>query len=142
MNSRANTTLARLVCDEGTARRLVDRLSESFESSATAVAAFEGADRCWNVEIHFEHPPDEATVRNLVTQAAGADDAARFVFETVEARDWVAASLAELKPVTAGRFTVHGVHDRAHVATNRLGIEIEAALAFGTGHHGSTRGCL
>src|SRR6185503_3880409 len=142
MNRSGNTTLARLVCDEKTARRVADSLSESFDSSATAIAAFEGIDRRWNVEIHFEHPPDEVTVRNLVAQTAGPDDAARLVFEAVEAKDWVAASLADLKPVAAGRFTVHGAHDRARVAPNRLGIEIEAALAFGTGHHGTTRGCL
>ena len=45
-------------------------------------------------------------------------------------------------PVHAGRFVVHGQHDRAKVTPNKLGIEIEAALAFGTGHHGTTRGCL
>ena len=51
-------------------------------------------------------------------------------------------SLSGLKPVTAGRFIVHGAHDRAGIPPNRIGIEIEAALAFGTGHHGTTRGCL
>jgi ribosomal protein L11 methyltransferase len=44
--------------------------------------------------------------------------------------------------VAAGRFTVHGAHDRMRIPANRIGIEIEAALAFGTGHHGTTRGCL
>ncbi len=47
-----------------------------------------------------------------------------------------------LAPVSAGRFVIHGAHDRARVPINRIGIEIEAALAFGTGHHGTTRGCL
>ena len=140
MNSRGNTTLARLVCDERTARRLADRLAESFDSVATAVAVFEGTGGRWNVEVHFEHPPDEAAVRALVAQAAGGE--ADLTFETIEPKDWVAASLADLKPVTAGRFTVHGAHDRTRVAPNRTGIEIEAALAFGTGHHGTTRGCL
>ena len=56
--------------------------------------------------------------------------------------DWVAQSLAGLKPVRAGRFVVHGAHDRARLPANAIAIEIEAALAFGTGHHGTTRGCL
>lgn len=136
----APTSLARLVCDENTARRIADLMSESFEPGETAVAAFEGTDLRWAVEVHFEDPPDEAAIQALVTQAGG--DAAGLIFETVEAKDWVAASLAGLKPVEAGRFTVHGGHDRARVAANRIGIEIEAALAFGTGHHGTTRGCL
>jgi len=136
----SETTLARLTCDEATAKGLADSLSERFEDAATA--AFEGVDGRWNLEIHFEAPPDEAAVRLTVSQLAGADSAARLTFERIAEKDWVAASLAELKPVEAGRFTVHGAHDRARVAPNRIGIEIEAALAFGTGHHGTTRGCL
>jgi ribosomal protein L11 methyltransferase len=136
MKFSGNTTLARLVCDERTARRLADALSDSLESSATAIAAFEGTDGRWNVEVHFEEPPDETALRRLV----GPD--AAVTFETIVAKDWVAASLADLKPVEAGRFIVHGAHDRLAVAANRIGIEIEAALAFGTGHHGTTRGCL
>jgi ribosomal protein L11 methyltransferase len=140
MNNLPNTSLVRLVCDEATAKHLSDLLSESFEDTAAAVAAFEGTDGQWNVEIHFEQAPDEAAVRSLIRDAAGSD--LDLTFETVAARDWVAASLAGLKPVAAGRFTVHGEHDRSAVAPNRIGIEIEAALAFGTGHHGTTRGCL
>src|SRR4051812_2106593 len=140
MNSRANTTVARLVCDERTARQVADLLFDNCDSSTAAVAAFEGTDGHWNVELHFETPPDEAAVRALVGQAGG--NAVELGFETIVQKDWVAASLADLKPVTAGRFTVHGAHDRARLAPNRLNIEIDAALAFGTGHHGTTRGCL
>src|SRR5262249_12303602 len=68
--------------------------------------------------------------------------AGQIAFDTVAPKDWVKASLADLVPVPAGRFVVHGAHDRARVPPNKLAIEIEAALAFGTGHHGTTRGCL
>ncbi|HEY3793286.1 MAG TPA: 50S ribosomal protein L11 methyltransferase, partial [Bradyrhizobium sp.] len=86
--------------------------------------------------------PDQAAIRGLVGIAAGDGVAQSIVFDTVEAKDWVKATLEDLVPVLAGRFTVHGQHDRARVPPNKLGIEIEAALAFGTGHHGTTRGCL
>ena len=92
--------------------------------------------------MHFADPPDQALVRELVAIAAGAEAADGIVFDIVEAKDWVKASLEDLVPVPAGRFVVHGQHDRDRIAPNKLGIEIEAALAFGTGHHGTTRGCL
>jgi len=56
--------------------------------------------------------------------------------------DWVARSLDGLKPVRAGRFLVHGAHDRQMRHAGDIAIEIEAGLAFGTGHHGTTAGCL
>jgi ribosomal protein L11 methyltransferase len=142
MGSAGHSVVGRLICDEKTARYLADVLSErlSEDLPEAAVAAFEGMDGRWNVEIHFEATPDEAAVRRLLAEMVGGT--ALIAFETVEARDWVAASLADLKPVTAGRFTVHGAHDRARIGPNRIGVEIEAALAFGTGHHGTTRGCL
>jgi ribosomal protein L11 methyltransferase len=81
-------------------------------------------------------------LRELVALAAGEDAARRVEFGLTEKRDWVASALAGLAPVRAGRFLVHGGHDRARVKANDVGIEIEAGLAFGTGHHGTTRGCL
>jgi ribosomal protein L11 methyltransferase len=77
-----------------------------------------------------------------VANAAGQEAAEGIAFDTVEAKDWVKASLEDLVPVPAGRFVVHGQHDRERITPNKIGIEIEAALAFGTGHHGTTRGCL
>jgi ribosomal protein L11 methyltransferase len=128
--------------DERTARRVVDLLNERLDDDQAAVAAFERADGRWDVSLHFAEPPDQASIRELVSLAASDEVAQAITFDTVKAKDWVAASLEDLIPVRAGRFIVHGRHDRARVPPNKLGIEIEAALAFGTGHHGTTRGCL
>lgn len=137
-----STTVARLACDEATARRLADTLGEILDADNSVCAAFEGEDGGWQVAVHFHRPPDEAAVRVQVALAADNAAAEALTFAPVAETDWVLQSLAGLAPVAAGRFTVHGAHDRARVAINAIGIEIEAALAFGTGHHGTTRGCL
>jgi ribosomal protein L11 methyltransferase len=136
------TTVARLVCDEPTARRLAAVLGESLDTEHAVCAAFEGAGGEWQLAIHFRAAPDEAALRALVALAADEQAAAALCFEPLAAADWVRQSLQGLAPVRAGRFIVHGAHDRAGVPVNAVAIEIEAALAFGTGHHGSTRGCL
>ncbi len=128
--------------DEHVAKRVVDLLTESFFEGQGTIAAFEGASGRWEIALHFAQAPDETSIRELVAIAAGSDVARGINFDTVEAKDWVKATLEELVPVRAGRFIVHGRHDRAKVPPNKLGVEIEAALAFGTGHHGTTRGCL
>ncbi len=135
-------TVARLACDEPTARKLASALAEMLDADDTVCAAFEGDDGQWQLAVHFRAPPDEAAVRALVALAAGEKAAKALNFAAVADADWVAQSLAGLAPVRAGRFVIHGAHDRARVPANAIGIEIEAALAFGTGHHGSTRGCL
>ena len=137
-----HTVVARLVCDEKAARALASALDETLDPDDTAAAAFEGEDGRWQMAVYFREAPDEAAVRALVRMAAGDAAATAIAFEPLAEKDWVAESLAGLKPVRAGRFVVHGSHDRARVPVNALGIEIEAALAFGTGHHGTTRGCL
>ncbi len=127
---------------EQTAKRVVDLLTESFFEGQAAISAFEGPNGRWGVTAYFAEAPDQASIRELVGLAAGDEVAQHVAFDTVEARDWVKATLEDLVPVPAGRFVVHGSHDRARVPANKLRIEIEAALAFGTGHHGTTRGCL
>ena len=128
--------------DEHAAKRVVDAMTEIFFDGEAAVAAFERPDGRWDVTVHFAEAPDQNLLRELVTNAASREIASTLAFDTVEAKDWVKASLEELVPVPAGRFVVHGAHDRERVPANKLAIEIEAALAFGTGHHGTTRGCL
>jgi ribosomal protein L11 methyltransferase len=127
---------------EQTAKRVVDLLNECFFEGQAAIAAYEGPGGRWDITVHFAEAPDETSIRDLIGIAAGNEVAHDITFDTVEARDWVKATLEELVPVRAGRFIVHGAHDRAKVPPNKIGIEIEAALAFGTGHHGTTRGCL
>ncbi|MBR1157113.1 50S ribosomal protein L11 methyltransferase [Bradyrhizobium sp. JYMT SZCCT0428] len=138
----ATSRAAFAVGTETAAKLVVDILTEVFFEGQAAIAAFEGPGGRWDVTVHFAVPPDQALVRQLVTNAAGEEAAKTIVFDTVEAKDWVKATLEDLVPVPAGRFVVHGHHDRARVPSNKIGIEIEAALAFGTGHHGTTRGCL
>jgi ribosomal protein L11 methyltransferase len=128
--------------NEQAAKGVVDALTEMFFEGQAAIAAFERPDGRWDVTVHFADPPDQPLVREIVGNAAGQEAADSIAFDTVEAKDWVKASLEDLVPVPAGRFVVHGQHDRPRIPPNKLGIEIEAALAFGTGHHGTTRGCL
>lgn len=143
------THVMRLSCGEMAARNIADIIIETFDPATAAAAAFEETPRqcamgsdAWSVAIYFGTPPDEDSVRALVAAAAGDALARAAIFDELHDCDWVATSLAGLCPVRAGRFLVHGAHDRGTVAANDLAIEIEAALAFGTGHHGSTRGCL
>jgi ribosomal protein L11 methyltransferase len=120
----------------------MNALAELLDPDDMAVALFAEPDGRWVVELHFAREPDVAQLCALIGSIAGQRTAHALAVATVAPRDWVAASLRELKPVSAGRFVVHGQHDRARIAPNRIGIEVEAALAFGTGHHATTRGCL
>ena len=137
-----------LVTDERRARAIADLIVESFEPAEAASTAFEtedslaGGGKAWLVEAYFGFPPDEDDLRALIAAAADEETARTATFGVTEKRDWVANSLAGLQPVRAGRFLVHGAHDREKVGASDVAIEIEAGLAFGTGHHGTTRGCL
>lgn len=130
----------RLQAGEALARRIADALHEQLDPDDSSVSAFEEG-KNWVVEVLFTDAPDENFLRELVRFAAGKE-VLETSFGRVAQKDWLAASLEGLQPVRAGRFMVHGSHDRARVSANQIGIEIEAALAFGTGHHGTTLGCL
>jgi ribosomal protein L11 methyltransferase len=147
--------VAGLETDEQSARRLADLVTESFAADEVAVSLvgngpFAGQGRspqrrgsgAWRVNVYCRAGADIRIIRELAAVAGGAAMAKALAFERLTAKDWVGLSLTGLKPVAAGRFVVHGAHDRGSVPPNRIGIEIEAALAFGTGHHGTTRGCL
>ncbi len=133
----------RLSTDERRARAVADIIVETFDPTETAAGAFEVDDGpVWALEVYFAEAPDEDEIRALIEAVSDAETAARAEFSEIAKEDWVQKSLAGLEPVRAGRVLVHGGHDRDRIRANDVGVEIEAALAFGTGHHGTTLGCL
>ncbi len=134
--------VATLVTGAQSARKFTDAVTEHLADNGTAVSLVDAGRGRWQTTVYFRAAPDRKTLRALAANAAGPKAASALRFAQVTAKDWAGASLAGLTPVAAGRFIVHGAHDRARVPANRIGIEIEAALAFGTGHHGTTCGCL
>lgn len=97
----------------------------------------DGSDR-WEVGVYFTEAPDEVALALL----AAAHGAQPFVVSELPEVDWVAHVRRELSSVEAGRFFVHGSHDADKVPEGAEALCIEAAMAFGTGHHDTTRGCL
>ncbi len=137
------STLLRFIGDAPRARAVADLIVETFDPAETAACVFEDEKTGqWTTEVFFQDPPDEDALRELIESVVGAEVAKAVDFSAVEERDWVENALAGLQPVRAGRILVHGAHDRARRRANDVGVEIEAALAFGTGHHGTTLGCL
>ncbi len=141
--------MLRLVCNETHARAIADVAVEMFDPAEAAASAFEiepntrdWSSGDWIVEIYFADAPDQDYMRELIAAAADETCAKSAEFLSIEQKDWIASSLEGLAPVRAGRFLVHGSHERGRAHPNDIALEIEAALAFGTGHHGTTRGCL
>lgn len=120
-----------------------DRLAAACETlfpEPTGVGTFEIEDGSglYEVTCYFTEAPDEAGLALLSAMHSARD----FVVSEVPQIDWVSHVRRELAPVEAGRFFVYGSHDADKLPENKIGLLIEAAMAFGTGHHGTTLGCL
>lgn len=139
---RHTTYRARLLTDALRAKRLTDSLSEVLDPACAVCAVGEDRPGRWYVEVHFIPPLNARTLRKLIAAHVGSFLARKLQCIPLAERDWQTASLSVLAPVRAGRFVVHGAHDRGRLRRNDIAIEIEAGLAFGTGHHGTTLGCL
>lgn len=113
---------------------------ERMEPEPAGVGVFEIEDGSglWEVGGYFLDKPAEATLM-LLAAAFGAAD---FALSELPEIDWVAKVRRELAPIEAGRFFLYGSHDAGRVPPARVGLQIEATVAFGTGHHGTTLGCL
>ncbi len=125
--------------DEARAQALGEAL-EDMEPAPVGVGVFELEDGSglWEVGAYFTEAPD-TIVLALLAAAFGAQP---FAVSDLPEIDWVAHVRRELSPVEAGRFFVYGAHDAHKLPEGRIGLLIEAAMAFGTGHHGTTQGCL
>src|SRR6056297_2080073 len=131
----ALTTLS----DKTQAEALAEAL-EGLTPEPTGVGAFEMEDGSglWEIGAYFEEAPDEAGLALL----AAIHEARPFTVSELPEVDWVAKVRRDLSPVEAGRFFVYGSHDADKVPEGCEPLLIEAAMAFGTGHHGTTLGCL
>ncbi|MGL4320174.1 MAG: 50S ribosomal protein L11 methyltransferase [Paracoccaceae bacterium] len=124
---------------EDAALALADAL-EKLVPEPTGVGVFEIEDgsELWEVGAYFLEAPNDM-VLDMLAVAFGAKP---FVLSELPEVDWVAHVRRELSPVEAGRFFVYGSHDADKVPAGRVGLQVEATVAFGTGHHGTTLGCL
>jgi len=138
------TTLVTARTSRAIATRLADLLMEGeHHLEVVAAGAFEQEPPVWRFEAWFERAPDRGEFTMTVARLLGPE-AGGVVFEhrAVDETDWVAKALEDLPPVRAGRFVVHGAHDARKLRANEIGLLVEASMAFGTGHHATTLGCL
>jgi ribosomal protein L11 methyltransferase len=108
------------------------------EPTGVGVLSVEDGSGLWEVGGYFIAPPDETAL----TLLAMAFDARPFAVSELPETDWVAHVKRELAPIIAGRFFLYGSHDADKVPDGVVSLAIDAAMAFGTGHHGTTQGCL
>ena len=124
------------------ARRISNFLERDYGDRGVVVSLDERPDGLWSVDAYFEEG-EAGDIAARIRDGLGSDAfGALQGVEALPTADWVQAGLKSLKPIVVGRFFVHGSHDRALVTPGRVAIEIDAGLAFGTGHHATTAGCL
>jgi len=115
----------------------------AFEEEGWPIATFDLEDKGdFEISLYVPEEKEKEALRRLTALLPAGHEHAEIKREILPHIDWVKHSLEGLKPVRAGRFFVHGAHDRDKILPGEIGIEIEANRAFGTGHHGTTAGCL
>lgn len=137
--------VATVTLPEAVARPVADAIADDEVLATAAVDLGEADNGAWQVAVYLDRRPataELAALRRALARPPGVGRGARFLVRELAETDWVRRSLAALAPVRAGRFLVHGSHDRAKVRASDIAIEIDAGLAFGTGHHGTTAACL
>lgn len=128
---------------EKSVNALIADILENLDPAPVSVSFFEDKDKVWQTTAHYQILPDTDTLKAAINTILGINENQyQLLISKTEDIDWVSHVQKELKPVRAGRFFIHGSHDRTKAANKTFAIEIDAAQAFGTAHHGTTKGCL
>ncbi|MGI9352294.1 MAG: 50S ribosomal protein L11 methyltransferase [Rhizobiaceae bacterium] len=131
-------------CDEHAARVIAATLESAFEDIGLPISAFEDPEspETWAIAVYCETGDADQVREEMSRIIMDAGYNIGLEQEDIPETDWVAATLQELSAVRAGRYIVHGSHERHVPCPNEISVMIDAGMAFGTGHHGTTAGCL
>ncbi|MBI1339968.1 methyltransferase domain-containing protein [bacterium] len=121
------------------AERVANLLSDLDPSPASAVSTEETGRTIWSLDAFCATLAEAEGAAAIIELEAPGTSA---LIQEIEDKDWVAESLKGLPAVEAGPFVVAGAHELARLHGGRKRVWIEAGPAFGTGHHGTTKGCL
>jgi len=123
---------------------ILDLMSAAFEEDGYAIATMEMDEKkdIWEASLYLDLDEEDAMRVRFAEVLEPHFPGIKIEREVIPDEDWIAKSLEGLSPVHAGRFVVHGSHDRDKIRPGDVSIEIDAGQAFGTGHHGTTAGCL
>jgi ribosomal protein L11 methyltransferase len=123
------------------AGRIARAFEEALDPTPIVTGIFDRGEGRFEVFAYYQAPPTREAMLRLI-ERAGKDGVGPLRIVAVEPQDWVTLSQGKRGPVRAGRFVVHGSHDRGNLPRRLFTIEIDASQAFGTAHHASTRGSL
>ncbi len=137
-------TCFRAEIEKSEALTLQKIFEDEFEEDGFPVSSFEDLDNPvnWEIAVYCDTDLAEETHTRMAKIAGIAEIKISFEREDLEDIDWVAETLRELTAVRAGRFIVHGSHESHIPRPHEIAVHVNAGLAFGTGHHGTTAGCL
>jgi ribosomal protein L11 methyltransferase len=138
----SRTYRAVVEAEASAAGRIACALDEAEDPQALSVSYFDLGNARFEVSALYAERPQETALASLIDTAAGGQAVTPLVIDELPNANWVTVSQGKRGPVRAGRFLIHGSHDRDTVTRNRFTIEIDADQAFGTAHHASTHGCL
>jgi len=138
MTDQAFQIIARGPRAEAEAAALIIDADVMLEGATYSILEEDEDKGLWRIDAFPTSDAEAARFEAVLTEAGGL----KVSREVLADADWLAMALSGLPPVKAGRFFIYGMHDRGKTPVNTVNLRIEAGAAFGTGHHGTTVGCL